>query len=95
MKVKPYNNRLLIKKLDFKEQKMGEIFVPEFVKDKKDIPKFMKVLVLDQSEIPKDVPNLVGKSIIIETAFLEEVSIDNKVHMFCPYNYVVCTLDEN
>jgi co-chaperonin GroES (HSP10) len=92
MKVKPFNNRLLVKRLDDIEQKIGDIFVPDLVKDKKDIPKFMKVRVLDQSDEPKGIPDLRDCSIIIETGFLEEVVVDNKTYMFCPYNYVVCQL---
>lgn len=94
MNVKPFNNRLLIEKCEEKEQKIGELFVPDFVKDRKDIPKFMKVKCIAQSPDLDKVESLVGKMIMIETGFLEEVVIDNKQYMFCPYNYVVCSLEE-
>jgi hypothetical protein len=92
MTVLPFNNRLLIEKIEEKENKIGDLFVPDFVKDRKDIPKFMRVKVKAQSYELNKITDLTDKEIIIETGFLEEVVIDNKMYMFCPYNYVVCCI---
>jgi len=92
IKVSPYNNRLLIKEIKETEQKLGDIIVPNFIKEKKDIPKFMMVLILDASDnIAKDI---VGKKAIIETGFLEEILIEGIMYNFCPYNYLVCIISE-
>lgn len=92
MTVLPFNNRLLIEKIEEKENKIGDLFVPDFVKDRKDIPKFMRVRVKAQSHEIYKITDLTDKEIVIETGFLEEVVIDNKMYMFCPYNYVVCCI---
>lgn len=92
MTILPFNNRLLIEKIEEKENKIGDLFVPDFVKDRKDIPKFMRVKVKAQSYELNKITDLTDKEIIIETGFLEEVVIDNKMYMFCPYNYVVCCI---
>ena len=92
MTVLPFNNRLLIEKIEEKENKIGDLFVPDFVKDRKDIPKFMRVKGKAQSYELNKITDLTDKEIIIESGFLEEVVIDNKMYMFCPYNYVVCCI---
>lgn len=89
----PFNNRLLIKEIKESEKKVGDIVVPNFVKDRKDIPKFMMVQILDVSSGIS--PTLVGKKAVIETGFLEEVPIDGTVYNFCPFNYLVCILQDD
>jgi len=92
MTIIPYNNRLMIKEIKENEKKAGDIIVPNFTKDRKDIPKFMKVHILEISAGLS--PNLVGKTAVIETGFLEEVTIDGDLYHFCPINYVVCITSE-
>ena len=92
MTVIPYNNRLYVEEIKATDQKVGSIVVPEFNKDRRDLPKFVKVRILDvASNLDKE---LVGKVGIIETGFWEEVIIDHKVHTFCPMNYLVCIVTE-
>ena len=92
MTVIPFNNRLLIKEIKETDKKIGDIIVPNFVKDRKDVPKFMMIQILEVSAGIS--PTLVGKKAVIETGFLEEVTIDNVMHHFCPFNYLVCLLQE-
>ena len=90
MTVIPFNNRLLIKEIKETDKKIGDIIVPNFVKDRKDVPKFMTVEILNVSS--GIALTLIGKKAVIETGFLEEVVIDNVMYNFCPFNYLVCLL---
>jgi hypothetical protein len=93
MNVIPFNNRLYVEEIKVSDQKVGSIVVPEFNKDRRDLPKFVKVRILDvASNLDKE---LVGKVGIIETGFWEEVTIDHKIHTFCPMNYLVCIVTED
>lgn len=92
----PFNSRLLVEEIkEDKEQKIGEIFVPEFTKDRRDLPKFLKVKVLSVAQNLENFKWLTGKEIIIETGFLEEVNINNKIIRFALINYVVCILSDD
>lgn len=92
MTVVPFNNRLYVEEIKATDQKVGSIVVPEFNKDRKDLPKFVKVKILDVSS-NLDL-SLVGKTAIIETGFWEEVIIDHKIYTFCPMNYLVCIIED-
>lgn len=97
MNIIPYNNRLLIEEVAKKEQKIGDLFVPEFVAERRDIPKFLKVRIIKESvdiENNLSIPSLKDKLAIVETGFLEEIVVDGKKYMFCPYNYIVCIVEE-
>lgn len=92
--MKPFNSRLLIEEVQSVEQKVGAIYVPEFTKDKKELPKFLIVKILDIApNIENQFASLIGKTVVIETGFLEEVKIENKIHKFALINYVVCVID--
>jgi len=92
--MKPFNSRLLVEEVQQTEQKVGSIFVPEFTKERKDLPKFLLVKVLDIApNISDQFGYLVGKTIVIETGFLEEVKINNTINRFALINYVVCIVD--
>lgn len=92
--MKPFNSRLLVEEVQQTEQKVGSIFVPEFTKERKDLPKFLLVKVLDIApNISDQFGYLVGKTIVIETGFLEEVKINNTINRFALINYVVCIID--
>lgn len=90
MKIIPYNNRLYIEEVRESEQKVGSIMVPDFAKDRRDIPKFMKVKILAVASNLSEA--LIGEYAMIETGFLEEVKVEGKIYTFCPVNYVVCFL---
>lgn len=92
MKIIPFNNRLYIKEIKESEQRVGSIMVPEFSKDRRDLPKFMKVQILGVSQNLSE--DLVGSIGMIETGFLEEIRIEEKIFTFCPINYLVCLLQE-
>ncbi len=92
MKIIPYNNRLYIEEIKESEQKVGSITVPDFAKDRRDIPKFMKVKILAVSSNLSEA--LIGEYAMIETGFLEEVKVEGKIYTFCPINYVVCLLSQ-
>lgn len=94
MNLIPFNSRLLVEEIkESKEQKVGDIYIPEFTKERKDLPKFLRVKVLDVAPNLPDFQYLKGKEIIIETGFLEEIKLENKIHRFSLINYVVCVLD--
>lgn len=93
MKVIPYNNRLYVEEIKETEQKVGSITVPDFAKDRRDLPKFMKVrIVAVSSNLPEA---LVGETAMIETGFLEEIKVENKIYTFCPISYVICILQDS
>lgn len=92
--IQPFNNRLLISEVKEQEQKAGSIFVPDFVKERKEIPKFIRVQINNISpNLSPQFDYLVNKQAIIETGFLEEVLIDHKTYLFCPLNYVVAVIN--
>ncbi len=92
--IQPFNNRLLISEVQEKEQKAGSIFVPDFVKERKEMPKFIRVQINNISpNLSPQYEYLVGMGAIIETGFLEEVNIDNIVYRFCPISYVVAVIN--
>ena len=91
--IQPFNNRLLITEVKEKEQKSGSIFVPDFVKERKEIPKFIRVQINNISpNLSPQFDYLLGMDAIIETGFLEEVNIDNITYRFCPVSYVVAVI---
>lgn len=95
MNLIPFNSRLLVEEIkEEKEQKIGELFVPEFKENRRDLPKFLRVKVLAVSPNLTDFQYLNGKEIIIETGFLEEIKLENKIHRFSLINYVVCVIDQ-
>lgn len=89
----PFNNRLYIEEVKEEDKKVGTIVVPNFVKDRKDIPKFMRVKILNVSSNLSE--SLIGKEAMVETGFYEEVTIDGKIYTFCPISYVVCLIEAN
>lgn len=94
--IKPFNSRLLIEVLSEKETKVGSIFIPQEIKERKNLDKYLRVKVLDIADnIKKEFGYLLNKEIIIETGFLEETRIDGLIYRFTTINYVVCSLVEN
>lgn len=91
MKILPFNNRLLIEEIVAEKHSKDVIATLDFAKERKELPKFMKVKILELApNISSDFYYLKDKEAYIETGFLEEIVIDNKMHRFCPINYVVC-----
>lgn len=94
MKVKPLNNRILIEEIQAENAVVNGIVIPDFVKDRKTIEKFLECRVLDVSSL--DFQFLIGKKCVVETGMIEEVVINKKKYIFCPVNYIVCVImDEN
>lgn len=90
----PFNSRLLVEEIKEEEQKVGEIFIPQFTKERKDVPKYLTVKVLAvANNLEDNFSWMIGKTIIIETGLLDEVKIQNKIYKFALINYVVCVID--
>lgn len=91
----PFNARLLVEEVSEKEQKFKSVFVPEeFKNNKKDLPKYIRVKILNVASDIKQFDWLIGQEAIVETGFYEEVRVDNKIFKFCPITYVVGVIIE-
>jgi co-chaperonin GroES (HSP10) len=93
--MKPFNDRILIKEIKKKDVSMGGFFMPEEVKDRTKLSKFLQVTILDVApNIEEKYSYLKGKQAVIETGFLEEVLVNGKMFRFSPVSYIVGILDE-
>lgn len=96
MKIVPFNNRILIKEIELKpKESQSGVFIPDFVKDRKNIEKFLFCEILAVAKNVQFSESLVGKRCVVETGMIEEVVIDNQKYVFCPVNYIVCVLEDN
>lgn len=94
MKVFPYNNRILIEEIKKQDQSKGGIVIPDFVKERGNLDRFLLCRIIDASADIKNRLALINAKCIVETGMIEEVVIDKQKYMFCPYNYIVCLLSD-
>ena len=47
MNIKPFNNRLLIEEIKDGDIKIGNVFIPDEVKERKNLSKYLRVKILD------------------------------------------------
>lgn len=94
MSVIPFNNRILIQEMANKPVNAGEIYIPDYVKERKNVEKYIKYEIIDvSSDLEEKFGHLRDKHCIVETGMIEEVLIDNKKYIFAPMNYIVCIIE--
>jgi len=92
MKVKPWNRRLLIERVEAKVQEeegySSQILVPEEYKPKTNDPVLARVkgVADDASEALND------KLVLVEPNGIEEVKVEGRKYYLVLENYVICTL---
>ena len=83
MKVKPLYDRILVKRIEEKEQKKGAIIIPDTAKEK---PMEGKVIAIGSGRIGKDGDRIpmevkVGDRVIFGKYAGNEIKIDNNEHV--------------
>ena len=83
MKVKPLYDRLLVKRVEEKEQKRGGIIIPDSAKEK---PMEGKVIAVGQGRVEKDGKRIalevkVGDRILFGKYAGQEIKIEDKEHV--------------
>lgn len=83
MKVKPLSDRLLVKRIEEKEQKRGSIIIPDSAKEK---PMEGKVIAIGSGRIEKDGSRTplevkVGDRVLFGKYGGTEIKIDDKEHV--------------
>ena len=92
MKVKPWNRRLLIERVEAKKEEKdnfsSQILVPDEFKIKTNDPVLARVkgVADDASEALND------KLVLVEPNGIEEVKVEGRKYYLVLENYVICTL---